>query len=143
MTDRRWLTRVISVAVVSVIGVFFVFAWGLVIVTNSFDPAYVLGVSDALLIAITYPIVGFITGILVALSGGVRGRLMLTVGLIGAGVYLAVSPIAMVSGGVGWLGAAVMWAAVVTGCVLATRWAYQKTHPTPTEKDNEPKVLVA
>lgn len=143
MIDRRWLTQVIGVAVVSVIGVFLVFAWGLIILTNSFDPAYVLGIPDALLIAIIYPVVGFITGILVALSGGVRGRLMLIVGLIGGGVYLAVSPIAMISGGVGWLGAAVMWAAVVTGCVLATRWAYLKTNPIPDQDEDRPKVLTA
>jgi hypothetical protein len=69
--------------------------------------------------------------------------MMLMVGMIGAGVYLAVSPIAMLPVDLGLFGGTIMGAAVVTGCVLATRWAYQKTHPTPTGKDNEPKVLVA
>jgi hypothetical protein len=83
---------------------------------------------------------GFATGVLVARTGGVGGRWSLTVGLIGGGVYLAVSPIAVIPVDLGSWGAAIMWAAVVTGCVLATRWAYQKTHPT-LEAPNPPKVL--
>ncbi|MGD2060662.1 MAG: hypothetical protein PVF87_07345 [Acidimicrobiia bacterium] len=143
MTNKKWLTRVITVAVASSVVVYFVVWFGLVLAANNFDVAYALGIPEALLIAITAIVIGFIVGLLTAVSGGVKGRMMLMVGMIGAGVYLAVSPIAMLPVDLGLFGGTIMGAAVVTGCVLATRWAYQKTHPTPTGKDNEPKVLVA
>jgi hypothetical protein len=143
MANKKWLTRVITVAVASSVVVYFIVWFGLVLGTNNFDVAFALGIPDALLIAITAIVIGFIVGLLTALSGGVKGRMMLMVGMIGAGVYLAVSPIAMLPVDLGLFGGAIMGVAVVTGCVLATRWAYQKTHPIPSDKDNEPKMLVA
>jgi hypothetical protein len=143
MANKKWLTRVITVAVASSVVVYFIVWFGLVLATNNFDVAFALGIPDALLIAITAIVIGFIVGLLTALSGGVKGRMMLMVGMIGAGVYLAVSPIAMLPVDLGLFGGAIMGVAVVTGCVLATRWAYQKTHPIPSDKDNEPKMLVA
>ena len=141
MIDRRWLTRVVGVAIVSSVGVYLVFWWGLILAVGNFDPAYVLGIPDALLIAIGSAIIGFIVGLLVARSGGVTGRLMLFVGVIGAGIYLLVSPIAMMPVDLGWLGVAIMWGAVVTGCVLATRWAYLETHESPNQDEEKPRVL--
>jgi hypothetical protein len=64
----------------------------------------------------------------------------LVVGLIGAGIYLAISPIAMIPVDLGFFGAVIMWAVVVTGCVLATRWAYQKAHALPSEAGDKSKI---
>jgi hypothetical protein len=139
--DRKWLTRVIGVSVVSSVAVYVIFWFGLVLVTNNFDIAYALGIPEALLTAISSIVVGFIVGLLTAVSGGVKGRMMLTVGLTGAGVYLLVSPIAMMPVDVGLFGAAVMWAAVVTTCVLATRRAYLKTNPIADRQEDRPKAL--
>ena len=137
--ERRWLTRLIGVAIVSSAAVYFVFWLGLILATNNLDPAYVLAIPDALLMSIGSAIIGFTVGLLVALSGGVTGRLILTVGLIGAGIYVA--PIAMIPVELGWFGVTITLAALVAGCVLATRWAYLKTHAIPHQDQNEPEIL--
>ncbi len=142
MIERRWLARVIGVAIVSSVGVYFAFWWGVIMATGNLDPAYVLGIPDALLIAIGSTIIGFIVGLLVARSGGVTGKLMLTVGMIGAGIYLVVIPIGMILIDLRWLGITIMWGAVITGCVLATRWAYLKSHKTPHQVQEKPRVVV-
>ena len=93
-SDRRsgW----VRVAVVSVVAppiMIFATTVGLLLVTNSLDPAFELGISDNLLNGILIGLVGLLAGIVVALvarSGGVKLVLPPLVGLfVGVAIYLA------------------------------------------------------
>ena len=93
-SDRRsgWV-RVAVYSVVAPPVMFFATTVGLLLVTNSFDPAFELGISDTLLNGILIGLDGLLAGIVVALVARMRGaKLVLPplVGLlVGVAIYLA------------------------------------------------------
>ena len=81
-SDRRtyWAA---AVSVVAPPVMFFATGVGLLLVTNSFDPAFELGISDTLLSGILIGLVGLLAGIVVGLVARMRGADLVLPPLVG------------------------------------------------------------
>lgn len=89
-SDRRtYWAKDAAVSVVAPPVMFFATGVGLFLVTNSFDPAFELGISDTLLSGILIGLVGLLAGIVVGLVARMRGADLVLPPLVGLFVGVA------------------------------------------------------
>jgi hypothetical protein len=122
------LARLLLVSVVLLPSSAVLVSWMLILVTNNLDVAYALGVSDTFLTGLVIAAAGLVTGTVVALIGGKRGRALLVPpvagSLVGAGIYIGF--VAFERGDMlelGGLGLVTIGVGQVLGVVASTRIA--------------------